>query len=119
MFSVASGKTTADSLGNFWTLVGARVPLEVSVSDPLRRIKLAHQRLQRIKQSNEALWQARVENLVLTLLPDNLFRRISYNFFRRHTALFSSIPGPVDFPVFVGEQQVQEFIFLFSLCCPS
>lgn len=115
-----SAEETADRatcLHNKWCFVSARLPVHVA-GGALERVRAAHDEMNVLKNSPTAYLTLGLQNGVLSKLPYMASRMTLVEVMRRHTIVFSNVPGPQT-PTLFAQRRIKALQMVFPNMLPQ
>lgn len=94
--------SSSKAMRNLWSFVSAPMPIgQATVGE---RLSKCSEVTNRLKTSPNAYIQLWIQNNIVSRLPQFMQRQIAIDVFRRHTIVFSNLPGPAEHLNFCDEK---------------
>ncbi|KAI8817980.1 uncharacterized protein EV422DRAFT_200850 [Fimicolochytrium jonesii] len=93
-----------DDLHNKWTMISGRVP--VGESSPVARVQAAKNAMDKIKQSPEPVVAVFLQESLYRAVGHELSAQTNLDLFKKHTLIFTNVPGFTEEMYFCGEKIV-------------
>lgn len=102
-FPRPAAKDPSQSMNNKWCFLSVEMP--INEPDAVGRVATAAAITSALKDSPMAPVQLAIQNKALPWVPRAIAQDTAYQLFRRHSVVFSNVPGPQE-PVFWAGEQV-------------
>ena len=100
--SAEETKNPVRAMRNKWAFVSSEMPIHIE--DSKERLNFCNKAMTYLKNSPMALVQFWIQNNILPLLPTFLAQGTALDLFKRHSMVFSNVPGPDRPLAFAGER---------------
>jgi len=103
---------------NNWSFVSAELP--IGKANCIDRLQACSETMSQLKKSPVAAVQLWIQSNILPLLPTALSQTTALDLFKRHSLVFSNLPGPENTVYFAGEavngfQVGDYYLYLYSV----
>lgn len=107
---------TNKGMRNSWSFVSTSLP--VGKNNCIERLQVCNEEMTQLKRSPDAAVQLWIQSNILPILPTSISQTAALDLFKRHSLVFSNLPGPDKTQYFAGEAIVG-FQILFPNLIPQ